>query len=185
MWAMMVTSLGMFLKPVPCPSPQLHRMCRSALSPESGNSAILAGWPLATFSLDSSFTSLRMAARPYVTCPSTHTLFSDLVFPYSPLALYSSLGGLLSDSLKPAKAASAFQPCDSFSSSRNCLAPPQVILTHFLTSFKTAQMSSQQACHSHLSKNYNLPLCHLGVVYLSPPFLGLSNCFNTTFYHTV
>ena len=81
-------SLGMFLKSVPCHSPQLHKMYRSALSPESGNSAILAGWPLVTFSLDSSFTSLRMAPRPCITCPSTHMLF---FWPCLPLFSSSAL----------------------------------------------------------------------------------------------
>ena len=39
--------------------------------------------------------------------------------------------------LKHTRPASAFQPFIGFSSSRNCLAPPQILLTHLLTSFKT------------------------------------------------
>lgn len=75
---------------------------------------------------------LRWLQDPIPSVPSS--LFSDM----SPLILLTSLQLWWAPGcfLRPARPASAFQPCVGFASS-TCIASSRILLTHSLTSFKT------------------------------------------------
>lgn len=81
-----------------------------------------------------SVTSFTMATGPYTICPLFP--FFRHVSPYSLLLTSLQLWWAPGCFLRPARPASAFQPCVGFASS-TCIASSRILLTHSLTSFNT------------------------------------------------